>query len=113
MAKSAVKFRDTTEQFARLEADIRARKYAPVYLLMGDESFFIDRLGELLATTVLDETERAFNQIVLYGKDTDAGTVVNCCRQMPMSGRYEVIILKEAQQLRDIDKLALDRKSVV
>ena len=107
MAKSAIKFKDTTEQFARLGADIAARKFAPVYLLMGEESFFIDRLGEQLATTVLDESERAFNQIILYGKDTDAGTVVNCCRQMPMGGRYEVVILKEAQQMRDLDKLSL------
>ena len=107
MAKSTVKFKDTTDNFSRIAADIEAGRYSPVYLLMGEESYFIDRLSELLATTVLDETERAFNQIVLYGKDTDAGTVVNCCRQMPMSGRYEVIILKEAQQMRDIDKLSL------
>ena len=107
MGKSAVKFRDTTEQFARLTGEIGARRYTPVYLLMGEEAFFIDRLCEQLASTVLDDTERAFNQIVLYGKDTDAGTVVNCCRQMPMSGRYEVIIVKEAQQMRDLDKLSL------
>lgn len=107
MAKSAVKFKDTTDQFARLTADIAAGRFSPVYLLMGEEAFFIDRLSEQLATSVLDQTERAFNQIVLYGKDTDAGTVVNCCRQMPMSGRYEVIIVKEAQQMRDIDKLSL------
>ena len=103
----AKKFKDTTEQFGRLSADIEARKFSPVYLLMGEEAFFIDRLSEQLASTVLDETERAFNQIVLYGKETDAGTVVNCCRQMPMSGRYEVIIVKEAQQMRDLDKLSL------
>ena len=107
MAKAAVKFRDTAEQFERLKADIEARKFSPVYLLMGEESFFIDRLGEMLATTILNEAERSFNQIVLYGKDTDAGTVVNCCRQMPMMGSYEVIIVREAQQMRDLDKLSL------
>ena len=107
MAKAAVKFRDTTEQFDRLMADIDARRYSPVYLLMGEESFFIDRLSERLATTILDETQRSFNQIVLYGKDTDAGMVVNCCRQMPMMGSYEVIVVKEAQQMRDLEKLSL------
>ena len=107
MAKSAIKFKDSVEMFGRLTADIAARRFAPLYLLMGEESFFIDRLCEQLASTLLDETERAFNQITLYGKDTDAGTVVNCCRQMPMGGSREVIILKEAQQMRDLDKLAL------
>lgn len=107
MGKGAVKFKDTTEQFARLTADIEARRFSPVYLLMGEEAFFIDRLCEQLASTVLNEAERSFNQITLYGKDTDAGTVVNCCRQMPMMGSYEVIIVKEAQQMRDIDKLSL------
>ena len=107
MAKSAVKFKDSAEMFDRITADIAARRFAPVYLLMGEESFFIDRLSEQLASTVLDETERAFNQIVLYGKDSDVGTVVNCCRQMPMTGRYEVIIVREAQQMRDVEKLSL------
>ena len=107
MAKSGVKFKDAVEQFARLSGDIAARRFASVYLLMGEESYFIDRLCEQLASTVLDESERAFNQIVLYGKDTDAGTVINCCRQMPMGGSREVIIVKEAQQMRDLEKLSV------
>ena len=107
MAKSALKFKDTVEAFDRLSADISARRFAPVYLLMGEEGYFIDRLCEQLSEGILDETERAFNQITLYGKDSDAGTVINCCRQMPMSGRYEVIIVKEAQQMRDVEKLSV------
>lgn len=107
MAKSSVKFKDSVAAFEQLSKQIAARRFAPIYLLMGEESFFIDRLCEQLATTVLNEAERSFNQITLYGKESDAGTVVNCCRQMPMMGSYEVIIVKEAQQMRDLDKLSL------
>ncbi len=107
MAKSAVKFRDTVAAYDRIAGEIRAGRFAPVYLLMGEESYFIDRLAEQLAASILDEAERAFNQIVVYGKDSDAGQVINLCRQLPMMGRYEVVILKEAQQLRNIEKLSL------
>ena len=107
MAKNTIRFRDSAADFERISKQIAARKFAPVYLLMGEESYFIDRLCEQLASTILNEAERSFNQITLYGKDSDAGTVVNFCRQMPMMGSCEVIILKEAQQMRDLDKLSL------
>ena len=107
MAKSAVKFRDTVAAYDRIAGEIRAGRFAPVYLLMGEESYFIDRLAEQLDASILDEAERAFNQIVVYGKDSDVGQVINLCRQLPMMGRYEVVILKEAQQLRNIEKLSL------
>lgn len=106
MAKSAIKFKDCEADFRRLSADIDARKYAPVYLLMGEEPYFIDALCEKLATTVLDEAERSFNQIMLYGRDTDGGTVASYCRQVPMMGNYEVIIVKEAQRLDRLELLA-------
>lgn len=106
MAKSAIRFKDCEADFRRLSADIDARKYAPVYLLMGEEPYFIDALCEKLATTVLDEAERSFNQIMLYGRDTDGGTVASYCRQIPMMGNYEVIIVKEAQRLDRLELLA-------
>ena len=107
MAKATIKFKDSAADYERLTADIRARKFAPVYLLMGEESYFIDALSELLAGSILDEAERAFNQLTVYGRESDAGQVVNLCRQMPMMGSYEVVIVKEAQQLKNIEKLAL------
>ena len=106
MAKTAVKFKDSVAEFERLGKDIVARRFAPIYLLMGEESYFIDALCDALASTVLTPAEQSFNQITVYGKDTDAAQVVNLCRQMPMMGSYEVIIVKEAQQLRNIEKLA-------
>ena len=108
MAKSTkATFKDTVANHHRLIQDIRGGKYAPVYLLMGEEGYFIDSIAELLAESVLTEAERAFNQIVVYGKDTDEGTIINYARQMPMMGRYEVIIVKEAQSLRKPEQLSL------
>lgn len=106
MAKSTLKFKDCVAEYERIRADIVKRKFSPIYLLMGEESYFIDRLSESLAQTILSPAEQAFNQITVYGKDSEAGQVVNLCRQMPMMGVYEVIIVKEAQQMRQIEKLS-------
>ena len=106
MAKSTYKFKDSVADFERISASIARREFAPIYLLMGEESYFIDRLSEALAQTILSPAEQAFNQITVYGKDSEAGQIVNLCRQMPMMGSYEVIILKEAQQLKQIEKLS-------
>lgn len=107
MAKGTLKFKDSVAAYEQLAARIAARNFSAVYLLMGEESYFIDAIAEQLATTILQEAERAFNQIVVYGKDSEAGQVINLCRQMPMMGSYQVVILKEAQQLRGLDKLSL------
>lgn len=107
MAKSTLRFRDSVAEYERIAREVAARRFSPVYLLMGEESYFIDRLAEQLAATVLDEASRAFNQLTVYGKDSDAGQIINLCRQMPMMGSYQVVILKEAQQLRGIEKLSL------
>lgn len=114
MAKSGAKasFRDSVANFGRLKGEITARKFAPVYLLMGDESYFIDLLCEQLAEGILNESERAFNQTVVYGKDSEVGAVINLCRQMPMMGSYQVVIVREAQQLKGIDKLSLYTQSL-
>ena len=106
MAKSTLKFKDCVAEFEQLMANIAKREFAPIYLLMGEESYFIDRLSDALAQTILSPAEQSFNQITVYGKESEAGAVVNLCRQMPMMGAYEVIIVKEAQQLRQIEKLS-------
>ncbi len=106
MARSSVKFGDSGAAFKRIAAEAAARRFSPIYLLMGEESYFIDRLSEQLATTILDEASRAFNQVTVYGRDCEAGQVVNLCRQLPMMGSYQVVIVREAQQLRQIEKLS-------
>lgn len=106
MAKSTLKFKDSIASYERLRSQIAARQFAPIYLLMGEESYFIDALCDQLISTILSPAEQAFNQITVYGKDSDAGQIVNLCRQMPMMGSFEVIVVKEAQQLRQIEKLS-------
>lgn len=86
--------------------DIKARHFMPVYVLMGEEPFFIDKITDLLLDTVLEESEKDFNQILLYGADTDAVSVINAARRYPMMSEYQLIVVKEAQQMRDIETLA-------
>lgn len=108
MAKSGKKtFRESTADYAALAARIAERRFEPLYLLMGDEPYFIDSLTARLADAILPPDERAFNQTVVYGKDTDAGAVINLCRQMPMTGTRQVVIVREAQSLRRLEQLSL------
>lgn len=109
MAKG-VGFRDSVAAYGQVMHDIAERRFAPVYLLMGEEGYFIDRIADRLAEGVLNDAERAFNQIVAYGKDTAVEDVINFSRQMPMMGNYQVIIVREAQQMRRIDQLAIYTK---
>ncbi|MBR2428894.1 MAG: DNA polymerase III subunit delta [Alistipes sp.] len=104
MAKNQ-SFSSCISSYNSIMADIEARRFSPIYLLAGDEGYFIDALAEKLSSSILNEAERTFNQITVYGLDSDPGKIVNLCRQMPMMGAYEVIIVKEAQQLSKIDTL--------
>ncbi len=106
MAKSTRKFKDCDTDFRAIMADIDTRRFKPVYLLMGEESYFIDALTEKLADSILNPTERAFNQIMVYGRDTDGATIAAYCRQVPMMGGYTVIIVKEAQAMPQLEQLA-------
>ena len=106
MAKSAKKFKDCDAEFNTLFSRIKSRQFAPIYLLAGEEPYFIDVLTDLIANTVLNPTEQAFNQTVIYGRDTDGATVASHCRQMPMMGGYTVIIVKEAQAMPQLELLA-------
>lgn len=105
MAKTA-KFVDCVAEYSAIMSDISARRFQPIYLLSGDEGFFIDAICDALADGILSEAERAFNQVVVYGLDTEAGAVVNLCRQMPMMGAYQVVIVREAQQMSKLDALS-------
>lgn len=108
MAKSSkVSFKESLENFKTASSTIRQGKFAPVYLLMGEEPYFIDKLCDLLAESILGEAEKSFNQTILYGKDSDAGAIVNLCRQMPMMGGRMVVIVKEAQQLKKLEQLSV------
>lgn len=91
--------------FEGLYKELKQKKYAPIYLLQGEETFFIDKLVDYMEESILSDSEKSFNQMIMYGKDTDADTVINTARRYPMMSKYQVILLKEAQQMKDILKL--------
>ncbi len=87
--------------------DLKDRKFKPVYFLQGEEPYFIDEISNYIAKNVLDESERDFNQSVLYGKDIEILDILNEAKQYPMMADYRVVIVKEAQELaRTIGNLA-------
>lgn len=107
MAKTAVRFKDTVATYERVREDIRERRFAAVYLLMGEESYFIDSLSDMLSESILPEADRAFSQYVVYGRDVNSGKVITLCRQLPMMGSYQVVVVKEAQQMERFEQLSL------
>ena len=91
--------------FEGIMAELRAGKFKPVYFLMGDEPYFIDFITDYLSEHVLGESEKAFNQLILYGRDTDIGNIITTARRFPMMASHQVIIVKEAQHLRNLEGL--------
>lgn len=91
--------------FEEICRDIIARKFLPIYVLMGEEPFFIEQITDLLLKNVLEESERDFNQVILYGADADAAMVINAARRFPMMSEYQLVVVKEAQLVRDIELL--------
>lgn len=91
--------------FEQIVTEIKARKYRPVYLFMGDEPYYIDELTSMLTETVLPEEERDFNQSILYGMETNVTAVITMARSYPMMSEYQLIVIKEAQNLSKIEEL--------
>jgi DNA polymerase III subunit delta len=85
--------------------DWEKKSFKPVYWLEGEEEYFIDRIVNYAENQILNESEAGFNLTVFYGKDAAWADVINACRRYPMFSEKQVVILKEAQQMRDIEKL--------
>ncbi|MBR1733500.1 MAG: DNA polymerase III subunit delta [Alloprevotella sp.] len=85
--------------------DVRAGKIAPVYYLMGEEGYYIDRVADFLVDSVLREDEKAFNLITVFGLDTDIDAVMDAAKGFPMGAQRQVVVVKEAQNLKNIDRL--------
>lgn len=92
-------------KFEQLRTDLKNKVYHPVYLLMGEESFYIDRISGYIEKKVLDDQEKEFNQNVMYAKDVDVETIVSYAKSYPMMANHRVVIVKEAQNLSNIEKL--------
>jgi DNA polymerase III subunit delta len=93
------------KEFDELLKNIKNKIYHPIYFLMGDETYYIDQVTDYISKHVLTEAEKTFNQVVLYGKDTDVATILNAARRFPMMANYQVVIVKEAQELKKIEDL--------
>lgn len=94
------------DEVKQIVADIKARKFKPIYLLMGEEPYYIDRISELLEKEVLNEDEKGFNQMTLYGRDVSIDEIVGHAKRFPMMAEYQVVVIKEAQDLsRTIENL--------
>jgi DNA polymerase-3 subunit delta len=92
--------------------DLKNRKYKPIYLLHGEETYNIDLVSNFIENKLLSDAEKGFNQTVLYGKDTDIMTVLNASKRYPMMADYQVVLVKEAQDMKwgndDTDKKGIN-----
>lgn len=94
------------DEVKQIVSDIKDMKLKPIYFLMGEEAYYIDRISDFIQDNVLTEDERGFNQMVLYGRDVSIDDIVGNAKRFPMMAEYQVIIVKEAQDLsRSIEKL--------
>ena len=86
-------------------SELKARQFKPVYYLMGDEPYYIDKISDWIAENVLQPEERDFNQTVLFGSDVNASQVADAARRYPMMAQYQVVIVKEAQNIKNTEAL--------
>ena len=89
--------------YEQILSEIHKKNFAPIYFLTGEEPYFIDMLSDTIENEALDEADRAFNQIVLYGRDVDVETIANHARSFPMMGERMVVIVKEAQDVKNLE----------
>lgn len=91
--------------FDSIMHDLKQRNYLPIYYLMGEESFYIDKISDYIAENVLTPEERDFNMTVMYGTDVTGKDVVEVARRYPMMSEHQVVIVKEAQKLKGLEPL--------
>jgi len=88
----------------KILSDLRSRKFAPVYLLQGEETYYIDLISNYIEANILSDSEKGFNQIVIYGKESPVSTILNHARRFPMMAERQVVIVREAQDIPDLSK---------
>ena len=89
----------------KIIADFKKKVFKPVYWLEGEESYYIDQIVNYAEHQILTEAEAGFNLSIFYGKDAEWASVINACMRYPMFAERQVVLLKEAQHMKDIDKL--------
>ena len=96
--------KDTT--YEEIVRELKNRIYKPVYYLMGEEAYYIDKISEYIAQTVLTDEEKEFNLTVMYGGETDVASIINAAKRYPMMADHQVVIVKEAQNVKNMEELS-------
>jgi len=91
--------------FDQIIGDLKNKIYRPVYFLHGEEPYYIDEISSFIEKNVLTDTEKEFNQTIIYGRDTNVQTIVSNAKRFPMMANYQVVIIKEAQYIDKIEEL--------
>ncbi|KAA6332553.1 DNA polymerase III subunit delta [termite gut metagenome] len=99
MAKQELTFED-------ILTELKEKQYRSIYYLMGEEPYYIDLITGYISENILSETEKEFNLTILYGTDIDTTKIINMAKRYPMMSQYQIVIIKEAQEIDDIDKLS-------
>lgn len=96
-----------TVTYEEIISDLKNRIFKPVYFLAGEEPYYIDLITEYIQENVLPESEKAFNQIIMYGDDTNIAAIIDTARRFPMMSSHQVLIIKEAQSLKKLEDLII------
>ncbi len=91
-------------EYNEIISELKKKTYRPIYFLMGEEPYFIDMISDYIENNVLDESEKEFNQTVLYGRDVSASEIIGAAKRFPMMSEHQVVIIKEAQDIKDLVK---------
>lgn len=93
--------------YEEIISDLKKRIFKPVYFLAGEEPYYIDLISDYIEQNILPESEKSFNQIILYGEDTSVNNIIELSRKYPMMATHQVVIIREAQVLKKIEELAV------
>jgi len=104
MAKAGI---NTAQQCAQMVKDIKEGKFAPVYLLMGDEPYYPEVVCNAILDNCIDESEKDFNETVCYGSDVTAEQVITAARRFPMMADRQLVVVREAQMMKSLEDLAI------
>lgn len=99
MAKQEITYEDILKE-------LKAKQYRPIYYLMGEEPYYIDLISDYIIDNILTESEKEFNLSVVYGADVDIATIINAAKRYPMMSEYQVVVVKEAQNIKNMDELS-------
>jgi DNA polymerase-3 subunit delta len=94
---------ELSNQYGKIMQDLKAKRFAPIYILHGEETFFVDAISSYIEQHALSESEKGFNQTIFYAKDVDPNQVIEAARRFPMMADKQVIIVKEAQGFKNLE----------